>query len=121
MIRRVSFCLLRFQKSGFKGIGENKALHALLKADGHISPVQLDHLANAELSVSHSASNGNAGNIDLGFSGCWGFAGAIGDFTPKAAVTKSGLAGGVRVGAGALGGSGSSSASGTSASSISGA
>ena len=61
MIRRVSFCLLRFQKSGFKRIGENKALLALLKADGHISPVQLDHLADAELSVSHSASNGNAG------------------------------------------------------------
>ena len=76
MIRRASFCLLRFQKSGFKGIGENKALHALLKADGHISPVQLDHLANAELSVSHSASNGNAGNIDLRFFGLLGLCGS---------------------------------------------
>ena len=72
MIRRASFCLLRFQESGFKGIGENKALLALLKADGHISPVQLDHLAAAELSVSHSASNGNAGNIDLRFFGLLG-------------------------------------------------
>lgn len=67
---------MRFQKSGFKGIGENKALHALLKADGHISPVQLDHLANAELSVSHSASNGNAGNIDLRFFGLLGLCGS---------------------------------------------
>ena len=65
MIRRASFCLLRFQESGFKGIGENKALLALLKADGHISPVQLDHLADAEFGVSHGAPNGNAGNIDL--------------------------------------------------------
>ena len=67
MIRRASFCLLRFQESGFKRIGENKALLTLFKADGHISPVQLDHLADAELSVSHSAPNGNAGNIDLRF------------------------------------------------------
>ncbi len=53
--------MLRFQKSGIKRIGENKALLAMFKADGHISPAQLDHLADTELSVSHSASNGNAG------------------------------------------------------------
>ena len=63
---------MRFQESGFKRIGENKALLALLKADGHISPAQLNYLANAELSVSHSASNGNAGNIDLRFFGLLG-------------------------------------------------
>ena len=61
MIRRASFCLLRFQESGFKGIGENKALLALPKADGHISAAQLDHFAGAKLSVSHSAPNGSAG------------------------------------------------------------
>ena len=61
MIRRASFGLLYFQKSGLKGIGEKEPLLALLKADGHISPAQLDHLADAELSVNHSASNGNAG------------------------------------------------------------
>ena len=51
MIRRASFGLLYFQKSGLKGIGEKEPLLALLKADGHISPAQLDHLADAELSV----------------------------------------------------------------------
>lgn len=72
MIRRASFCLLRFQESGFKRIGENKALLTLFKADGHISPVQLDHLADAELSVSHNAPNCNIGNIDLWFFGLLG-------------------------------------------------
>ena len=75
MIRRASFGLLYFQKSGLKGIGEKEPLLALLKADGHISPVQLDHLADAELSVSHSAPNGNAGNIDLRFFGLLGLCG----------------------------------------------
>lgn len=67
MIRRASFFLLRFQESGFERIGENKALLTLFKADGHISLIQFDHLADAELSVSHSAPNGSAGNNDLQF------------------------------------------------------
>lgn len=67
MIRRASFFLLRFQESGFERIGENKALLTLFKADGHISPIQFNHLADAELSVSHSAPNGSAGNNDLQF------------------------------------------------------
>ena len=61
MIRRASFGLLHFQKSGFKRIGENKALLTMFKADGHISAAQLDHFAGAKLSVSHSTPNGSAG------------------------------------------------------------
>ena len=88
MIRRASFCLLRFQESGFKRIGENKALLTLFKADGHISPVQLNHLANAELSVSHSASNGNAGNIDLRFFRMLGLCGNDRRFHTKSSSDK---------------------------------
>ena len=61
MIRRASFYLLCFQKSGFKGVGEKKPLLALPKADGHISAAQLDHFAGAKLGVSHSTPNGSAG------------------------------------------------------------
>lgn len=61
MIRRASFYLLCFQKSGFKGVGEKKPLLALPKADGHISAAQLDRFAGAKLSVSHSTPNGSAG------------------------------------------------------------
>ena len=69
---KASFCLLHFQKTEFKGIGENKAFLTMLKADSHISVAQFAYLTATEFCVSLNAHNCNIGNIDLWFLGLLG-------------------------------------------------